>query len=57
MLKSIKTKNFIIFFLTEVPFINFKLRENDNWVERDTDYFFADKEVLLLSLPGAFTPI
>ena len=34
--------------MTEVPFINFKLRENDNWVERDTDYFFADKKVLLL---------
>ena len=42
--------------MTEVPFINFKLRENDNWVERDTDYFFTSKQVLLLSLPGAFTP-
>ena len=43
--------------MTEVPFITFKLRENDNWVERDPDYFFADKKVLLLSLPGAFTSI
>ena len=43
--------------MKEVPFINFKLRENDNWVERDTDYFFTSKQVLLLSLPGAFTPI
>ena len=43
--------------MKQVPFINFKLRENDDWVERDTDYFFAKKNVLLLSLPGAFTPI
>ena len=35
----------------------FKTRENHEWVHKTTDDYFADKNVLLLSLPGAFTPI
>ena len=40
-----------------VPQKIFKTRENDEWVDKTTDDYFADKNVLLLSLPGAFTPI
>ena len=40
-----------------VPDKVFKTRENDEWVDKTTDDYFAGKNVLLLSLPGAFTPI
>ena len=41
----------------KVPQKIFKTRENDEWVDKTTDDYFAGKNVLLLSLPGAFTPI
>ena len=40
-----------------VPNKVFKTRENDEWVDKTTADYFTGKHVLLLSLPGAFTPI
>ncbi|MEM0954254.1 MAG: glutathione peroxidase [Pseudomonadota bacterium] len=39
-----------------VPNVSFKTREDSEWVERDTDSYFAGKTVVVFSLPGAFTP-
>ena len=46
-----------VLFYFKVPQKVFKTRENDEWVDKTTDDYFAGKNVLLLSLPGAFTPI
>lgn len=40
----------------QVPQVIFRLRENDQWIERSTQEIFADKTVVVFSLPGAFTP-
>lgn len=40
----------------QVPNITFKVRENNEWVEKNTHEMFKDKRVILFSLPGAFTP-
>ena len=40
-----------------VPDKVFKTRENDEWGDKTTNDYFAGKNVLLLSFPGAFTPI
>ena len=40
----------------KIPAVSFILRENDEWVTRDTQNIFADKTVIVFSLPGAFTP-
>ena len=40
-----------------VPNKVFKTRENDEWVDKTTKDYFFGKRILLLSLPGAFTPI
>ena len=40
----------------QVPNITFKVRENDEWVEKNTHKMFKGKRVILFSLPGAFTP-
>jgi len=39
-----------------VPNVNFIMRTNDEWVTRSTDDIFANKTVVVFSLPGAFTP-
>ena len=40
----------------KIPNVSFILRENDEWVTRDTQNIFANKTVIVFSLPGAFTP-
>ena len=38
------------------PNVTFRIRENDEWKNVTTDDLFANKTVVLFSLPGAFTP-
>lgn len=40
----------------KVPQVTFKMRHNDEWVERDSADIFNGKTVVVFSLPGAFTP-
>lgn len=40
----------------KVPSVTFPIRANDNWIKRDSDEIFANKTVVVFSLPGAFTP-
>lgn len=40
----------------KVPQVTFKMRQNDEWVERKSDDIFSGKTVVVFSLPGAFTP-
>lgn len=39
-----------------VPQVSFMLRENNQWVKTNTDELFKGKNVVVFSLPGAFTP-
>lgn len=39
-----------------VPQVSFMLREHNDWVKTNTDELFKDKNVVVFSLPGAFTP-
>ncbi|BAY24843.1 glutaredoxin family protein [Calothrix sp. NIES-2100] len=39
-----------------VPNVTFRTRQNNQWVDVTTDDIFADKTVVVFSLPGAFTP-
>lgn len=39
-----------------VPNVTFRVRENDEWVNVTSADLFANKTVVLFSLPGAFTP-
>jgi glutaredoxin-like protein len=39
-----------------VPQVTFRVRENNQWKNVSTDDLFAGKTVVMLSLPGAFTP-
>ncbi|WP_100656603.1 glutathione peroxidase [Alteromonas flava] len=39
-----------------IPQVTFPLREGDAWVKKSTDELFANKTVIVFSLPGAFTP-
>lgn len=39
-----------------VPDVTLKLRENGDWKEVSTGEYFAGKNVIVFSLPGAFTP-
>jgi len=39
-----------------VPEVTFRVRENDEWKDVTTNDIFADKTVVVFSLPGAFTP-
>jgi len=39
-----------------VPDVKFMLRENGEFVERETVDFFGGKRCVIFSLPGAFTP-
>jgi len=40
----------------KVPQVNFKVREDHQWVEKTTDDYFKGKKVVLFALPGAYTP-
>jgi len=40
----------------KVPNVTFRTRQGDQWVDVTTDELFADKTVVVFSLPGAFTP-
>ena len=40
----------------EVPQVEFVFRENGEFVTRTSNELFADKRVIIFSLPGAFTP-
>lgn len=39
-----------------VPQTDFMLRENNDWVKTNSDELFKGKNVVVFSLPGAFTP-
>ncbi|UJF19228.1 glutathione peroxidase [Vibrio sp. SS-MA-C1-2] len=39
-----------------VPQVTFHTRQDDQWVDLSTNELFANKTVILFSLPGAFTP-
>ncbi len=39
-----------------VPAVTFPTRQGDQWVNVTTDELFANKTVIVFSLPGAFTP-
>ena len=39
-----------------VPSVTFKTRLNDQWLDVTTEQLFANKTVVVFSLPGAFTP-
>lgn len=39
-----------------LPKATFRTREGHEWVEKSTDDIFAGKNVIVFSLPGAFTP-
>ena len=39
-----------------VPSVTFKTRDNHEWVDLTSDDVFAGKNVIVFSLPGAFTP-
>ncbi len=40
----------------KVPNVTFKTRENNSWKDVTTDDIFKGKNVVVFSLPGAFTP-
>jgi glutaredoxin-like protein len=39
-----------------VPDVTFRIRRNGDWATLTTDELFANKNVIVFSLPGAFTP-
>ncbi|MEH6650203.1 MAG: glutathione peroxidase [Motiliproteus sp.] len=39
-----------------VPQVTFHCRQEDQWVDRDSDALFSGKRTILFALPGAFTP-
>ena len=40
----------------EIPQVTFHTRQGDKWVDVTTSELFANKKVIVFSLPGAFTP-
>jgi glutaredoxin-like protein len=40
----------------QVPAVSFRIRRNGEWMTVTTDDLFAHKQVVVFSLPGAFTP-
>ena len=41
----------------KVPNTSFKIRMGPDWFNETAEDFFKGKRVLVVSLPGAFTPI
>ena len=41
---------------TSIPDVTFRTREGDEWVDINSKSLFAGKNVVVFSLPGAFTP-
>lgn len=41
---------------TSVPQVTFPVRQDNQWANVTTDSLFANKRVIVFSLPGAFTP-
>ena len=39
-----------------VPDVSFRIRRNNEWTTVTTDDLFKNKNVIVFSLPGAFTP-
>ena len=39
-----------------MPDVTFKIRRNNEWATVTTDELFEGKNVIVFSLPGAFTP-
>ena len=39
-----------------VPDVSFRIRRNGDWATLTTQDIFAGKDVVVFSLPGAFTP-
>jgi len=39
-----------------IPDVSFRMRRNGEWTTLTTDAIFADRNVVVFSLPGAFTP-
>ena len=39
-----------------VPDVTFRIRRDDDWATLTSDQLFAGKNVVVFSLPGAFTP-
>jgi glutaredoxin-like protein len=39
-----------------IPQVTFRMRQDGDWLDVDTDRIFAGKTVVVFSLPGAFTP-
>ena len=39
-----------------IPDVNFVLREDGEFVTKNSSVLFSNKKVIVLSLPGAFTP-
>ena len=46
----------VLAFITQVPHVNFRVRELGDWFDKNTDDYFKGKKVVVFSLPGAFTP-
>jgi len=40
----------------KIPSVKFKVQEDNEWEAWSTDRLFANKKVIVFSLPGAFTP-
>lgn len=40
----------------KVPYVTFRVRQNDQWVNINSESLFARKTVVVFALPGAFTP-
>ena len=40
-----------------VPNITWKIRKGPDWWDESSEDYFKGKRVLVVSLPGAFTPI
>ena len=40
----------------KIPSVSFQCREGDAWVTKTTEALFSGKNVVVFSLPGAFTP-
>lgn len=41
---------------SQVPQVNFRVRQGHQWVDKTTDDYFKGKKVVVFALPGAYTP-